>query len=489
VSPPDSPDAPSSLKANWWKLALGVALTAYFLVFNWGSLRVHLTGDDLSNTAHYQQYSRWQLVVSNFLPWRGDSRPFGAFFYLPVYHFGGLNPVPWHAVLLAILLVNVYLAYRLVVLLSGNEPAAALVALACCYHAGVANLYYNSAFVFDALCSVFFLASLAYYVRIRQRGRLLGRVESLVFLLLVLFALNSKEMAVALPVMELAYEWFYHPPAQWKPSVLFAWLWGPARLSLIAGAITLLDIYGKIAGRDAMTQSEAYHPVFSMAGVHVFQINLLQDLLCSWQWTPGWPQIVGVYAVLAFLAWRRADRPVLRFCFWFLIVVALPIEFVPPRRQACFVLLMFAAATFAAVVFVDGVTSAARFLSREFKLPAVGYPVLIGVVVGMVVLLWVREQRHWREYIGGDPMTTLGSELTDIIEQMRASNFHPRPGSSVDFLDDPYHSFIMYFMAELWVHDHSVAIHTWRQGELTPEQVAKMDYVFTIENRKLIRVR
>jgi hypothetical protein len=47
----------------------------------------------------------------------------------------------------------------------------------------------------------------------------------------------------------------------------------------------------------------------------------------------------------------------------------------------------------------------------------------------------------------------------------------------------------MYFIASLWVHDHSVNVHTWRQGVLTPEEVAKMDYVFTIANRKLIRIR
>ena len=61
-----------------------------------------------------------------------------------------------------------------------------------------------------------------------------------------------------------------------------------------------------------------------------FQVALYQDLFFSWSWTPGWGQIVGGYAILAYLAWRRpqgAPRPALRFLFCFLLVGALPIEF------------------------------------------------------------------------------------------------------------------------------------------------------------------
>jgi len=89
---------------------------------------------------------------------------------------------------------------------------------------------------------------------------------------------------------------------------------------------------------------------------------------------------------------------------------------------------------------------------------------------------------------GGDPMTTLGQESWDIIQQMRASSFHARPGSSVAFLDDPFHSLDMYSLARLWFHDRSVKIHGMSQGPLTPEDLANMDYVLTIENRKLITI-
>ncbi len=484
----DSATSQPSPAGKWRKVALAALLTAYFLWFNWGSLRVHFALDDLGNMGHYFDYPPWRLVLSNFLPWRGDYRPLGGLFYIPIYHFAGLNPVPYQAVLLAILLANVYFAYRLVRLLGAGELAAGLVALVCCYHGGLANLYYNAAFVYDAMCCCLYLAALVFYLRIRTRGRLPGVLQTAAFLAILLGALDAKEMAVSVPVMVLVYEWTYHRP-QWGAAPLAAWARGPARTAWMAAGLTLLDIYPKVAGPAAMTAAEGYRPVFTLERMHDFYIRLYQDLFFSWNWTPGWVVVVGSFGVLAYLAWRRAGRPVLRFLFWYLVVVPLPIEFLPGKREACFALLMVGGAAFAAVVFADAVDAAARFLAREFKLPPGGRRLLAGIMVAAAVLLWVRDQRHLRRDVGGVPMTSLGSETWDIIGQLRASGFHARRGSSVAFLDDPFHSFDMYFLARLWLHDRSGTVHVARQGPLTAQELARMDYVFTIENRKLFRVR
>ena len=475
--------------SHWRKFALAIFLTAYFLVFNWGSLRVHFALDDLANIGHYFEYSPLQLVLSNLLPWRGDYRPMGGLFYIPIYHFAGFNPMPYQAGLLALLLANVYWAYRFARLLGAGELASALVALACCYHGGIANLYYNAAFVYDVLCCFFYLAAFVYYLRIRNRGQLPSGAQTAAFLALFLCALNSKEMAVSLPVMLLAYEWLYHQPAKWNRASLLAWVRGPARVSLIAAALTLVDIYGKVAGSTAMIKSEGYRPVFTLERFRDFQIALFQDMFFSYAWTPGWGQIVGSLALLAYLAWRRADRPILRLLFWFLVVAPLPIEFLPGKREACFVLPMVGGAVFLAVVFMDAVESAANYLAREFKLPPPGRPLLIGAMVLVTVAIWVRDQRHLRLDVGKDPMTTLGWETWDILQQLKASSFHPRPGAAVAFLDDPFHTLDMYFMARLWFHDRGGTVHVSSQGPLTAEELAKMDYVFTIENRKLRRIK
>ena len=472
---------------GWRKFGLPAFLATYFLCFNWGSLRVHFALDDLGNIGHYYEYSPWQLVLSNFLPWRGDSRPLGGLFYIPIYHFAGLNPVPYQAVLLLFLLANVYWVYRFAKLLGAGELAAGLAALVCCYHGGVANLYYNAAFVFDVLCCFFYLAAFVYYLRIRTRGQLLGVWQTAAFLFLFLCALNSKEMAVSIPVMLLIYEWIWHRPPKWNGPALLAFARGPARVSLIAAVLDLVDIYGKVTGPQAMTLSASYHPVFTLDRIRDFQSLAMKDLFFSWAWTPGWRQILVLWAVLAFLAWWRADRPVLRFLFWFLVVVPIPIEFLIGKTQACLALLMVGGAMFASVVFADAVQSAVRFLSRGFTLSPFTRRLLIGAMVSAAVFFWVREQRHLRLDIGKAPMTSLGFETWDLIEQLRASNFHPRPGSLVAFQDDPFHSLDMYFLARLWVHDRSVRVHGPWAGPLA--EAERPDYLFTIENRRLIRLK
>jgi len=485
------PNQPAPGTQNgWWKIASALLLTAYFVCFNWGSLRVHFALDDLGNIDHYYEYSPWQAVLANFLPWRGDVRPLGALFYLGIYHFAGINPVPYQATILVLLLATVYCAYRFMRLLGAGERAAALVALVYCYHGGIANLYYNAAFVYDVMCCFFYLAAFIYYLRIRNRGRLPGIWQTVAFLGLFLCALNSKEMAVSIPPMLLLYEWIYHRPAKWNLTELLAWVRGPARVSLIAALLDAADIYGKVAGPNDMTKAAGFHPVFTLERVRAFQVATLQDLLFSWSWTPGWGQILALWAILAFLAWRRADRPILRFLFWFLVVAPLPIEFLIGKTQACLVLPMVGGAAFVAVVFVDAVDASARFLARVFKLNPWGRPLLAGVMIAAAVFLWVRDQRRLRQSIGGQPMTSLGFETWDLIEQMRASGFRPRPGSSVAFLDDPFIDRLdMYRLARLWLHDRSVNLHAACQGPLSPEELAKMDYIFTIEKRKLIRLK
>ncbi|MGA3019819.1 MAG: hypothetical protein ABSF62_22095, partial [Bryobacteraceae bacterium] len=59
------------------RIASALLLTAYFLYFNLGSLKVHFALDDVGNIDHYHNITPWQLVLAQFLPWRGDSRPMG----------------------------------------------------------------------------------------------------------------------------------------------------------------------------------------------------------------------------------------------------------------------------------------------------------------------------------------------------------------------------------------------------------------------------
>ena len=195
---------------HWRKLVSAACLLAWFIYFCWDVPTVHFAPDDMMNMAYYFRAGWGRLLAAQVTPWTGFYRPMGGLFYMGLFHWFGLNPVAYHAVILPVLLASVYLVYRVARLLGSGELESGLAALVFCYHPGLSNLYYNSGFVYDVLCLFFYLAALVYYGRIRSLGRRLSGMETAVFLGLFLCALNSKEMAVTLPVVLAAYEWFYH---------------------------------------------------------------------------------------------------------------------------------------------------------------------------------------------------------------------------------------------------------------------------------------
>lgn len=472
---------------RWRNWALAVFLPAWFLFFNWDGLRVHFALDDIGNMAHYYRDGPWWLAASQFLPWRGYYRPMGGVFYVPILHFAGLNPVPYQAALLLLLLVNVYLIHCLARQLGCGEPAAALAALAACYHAGLGNLYYNAAFIYDVLCCFFYLATLVYYLRIRNTGRLPGWRQKTVLLALFLCALNSKEMAVTLPVMLLVYELIYHRPGEWKGPAVAAWLRGPAQTALLAALLCAVDVFGKISGPEALVQAEAYHPVFNLQRVRAFQRMALSDLLFGWG--SGWGGILLLFALLGFLAWRREERRELRFLWWFLLITPLPLEFLVGKSQACLYVPMVGWAIFGGMVFADLVYAAAGILEREALLRWLGRGATVALLTAAGVFAWGRLNLE-RKNVDAEPrMAALGLESWPIIEQLRAVNPRVRPGGSVAFLNDPLQSWDMLSIAQLWFHDRSVRIHVDREGPMTAGELAAMDAVFIFRAGRLMQLK
>ena len=145
--------------------------------------------------------------------------------------------------------------------------------------------------------------------------------------------------------------------------------------------------------------------------------------------------------------------------------------------------------TFVAVVFADAVEATARFFSKGFRLGAWGRRLMVGAMAGTAVFFWVGDQIDLRRDIGKDPMTTLGWETWDLIVQLRASDFRPRPGSLLVFSEDPFTTLDMYFLGRLWVHDRSVTVRTSGQRPLEPAELAKADHIFAFRNRRLIRLK
>jgi hypothetical protein len=473
---------------NRRRLAAALFLLAYFLFFFRQGFGAAFPLDSVGNIGGYWHRGWGRLLLSLFLPWTGPYRPVGGLFYLAVFSGFGLRPAAFHVATAVILLGVIYLVYRVARFLGAGELTSWLAALIVCYHAGLSNLYYNTSFVYDVLCAFFYLAALAYYIGIRNRGRLLRGREMLVFLGLYLISLYSKEMAVSLPLVLLAYEWIYHKPGHPRNrEAIEQWMGSAAAVACLAALLNVIFICGLKFGPEPLMGAPGYRTILSLRQVRIFQTAYLGDLLFGWDW--GWRAMLFFWAVLAYFAWRRPDRLALRFCWIYMLVTPLPIMFLEGRAGACLAIPFVAWAIYAAVLFTDFAEAVTRFLLREPVIGRLGREDVLLLVVAGAVLLWARLNWNQERSYVKPVVAALGGEMEKVIWQFRTVNPHVRHGSQVAFLDDPLGSWDMLFVAELWFHDRSVHIHVPREGPLSAEDLAKMDSVFTFEDGCLMQVK
>ncbi len=488
VTPSDLPPEPAArASAKWYRLAGAVFLVAYLVWVSRSTLRIHFAIDDPMNLAYYWRLPPWQQILGPLMPWKPLYRPLAAWYLVPILRIFGMNPAAFHAGLLAILLINTFLIYRLSRLLGCGERAAWLVALVTCYHAGLANLYYSIAFVFDVLCGFFFVSALLYYASIRARGAVLKWWQVALFLGLYLAALDAKEMAVTLPAILLLYEWFYGPPIPWRPRDLARWLRGPGRSILASACLTLVYVGGRVLGKGGLIHDAGYVPKLSMARVWAFQVRTFSDMLDKWDYF-GRTGIVAIWVVMFYLAWRR-PRPVLRFACVALVVAPLPIEFLIGRAGGCLYIPLILFAMFVAVVFVDAADSAAGVLAREPAFRKLSPARLSAILVAAGALYWAYHNADLkRRYV--DPTTTdIAPQTWDAIQQLKALRPNIRPHSTVVFLNDPFGRWDMLFVAELQILDRTVDIKLNLKTPLTPEEIAKADYVFDYRGGRFVQER
>jgi hypothetical protein len=480
TSPEHDPDP------RWRKWTLAFFLLAYFTYFNWDSLKVHFAGDEMFVMSYYWHW-KWSLLAAQFQLWELHFRPMAGLFYVPIYLVFGLNPVAYHAALLPLLLFGAYQMYRFARVLGAGELASAMVALIACYHAGLNHLYFNTVFIGDTLCCLFYVSAFVYYARIRNRGRLPGNGQTAAILGLYLCALNSKETAATLPLILLVYEFIYQGAPRWRWTDIARWVRGPGRTLMFAGMLNLVYLYSRAIGPNALSHQPGYRLVFSRARVLDFQKNSLSDFLLTWN-TFDWRWVLGIWALATYLAWR-SKRPVLRFCWFYVLLTPLPIEFVEGRHGVYLYTTLAGFALFVSVVFVDLVSAASAFLSNEPGFRRLGRHTLSAILVIASVFLWARENRRVKDSQLRTEMENLSPQLWDTIQQLKRMNPRIRPGSQVVFLDDPFHNFDMAFIAELSFKDRSVTVRLNQATPLSPQEIAAADYVFTFEAGKLIQVR
>jgi hypothetical protein len=329
-----------------------IILIAYFLHFALPALGGGFAEDEIINiwTHWFSGVSR--SVWANICFWRGIGRPAGAIYYLPLYHFLGLNPQPYRIAQISILAASIPIGYHLARLLSSSRSIAFLAVLAFCYHAALANLLLGP-FCYDVLCGFFYFGALTYYIHIREKGLRLRLIQWVGFLALYVCALNAKEMAVTLPVVVFVYELLKYPRGVERPK-LSRWILHYASPALVAGVITAIYCYNKMYGSGLVsnfstelteyrmnqarpdswiiaTLLEPYTPRYSWHRFIESNTRFVSELFyLSPKHMLSGEMLLAIWALFFVYACLRRDHALQLMTFW-VVITPLPLAFLTPR--------------------------------------------------------------------------------------------------------------------------------------------------------------
>lgn len=468
------------------QIAVAGIVLAYFIRFVGPGLHGIFNNDDPGNIYYYWKRGPNELARNLVLFFTTYSRPMGGVYFSALYHFFGLDPLPYHVVTTILLFVNTCLAFRFGALLSGSRLIGALTALLVTYHHQMAHLVYLPAYVFDVICFTFYFLALDYYLAIRSRGAALTKTQVVVFLLLYIGALDAKEMAVTLPVIVLLYEFIWRWPGRSSFGDMVGWVRRHALPSLLAGVVTLVYILGKTFGADTLVRMEAYRPVFTWSRYCESTSRFVNTILHQ-PWDTGFFQpsrALLLAAILLYIAWRSKKKHLL-WMWLFLWITPLPITFLPGRGGALLYIPLAGWAVFGATLFVS--LCEAMGTSRVLRIipPRVTHGVLVLTGIG---LLWAcnadqsRDDRLW--------LTGGGAGLTwSMIQEVRTVQPTVKPGARIYVVNDPWGSWDAKMIMELVYHDRTVNVELGSHSKLTPGEIDRMDYIFTFENGRLLRLK
>jgi len=235
--------------------------------------------------------------------------------------------------------------------------------------------------------------------------------------------------------------------------------------------------------------------------------------------------LLASWAVVFIYAFLRRDRTLQLMAFW-IVIVPLPIAFIfPIRGGASLYLLLFGWAVIFAKVAFDLITLISRFLILVGQAVGVGAPsgaIMQGTTAGrarsaaigtdagaapskmssrifrVVATLLVASAlaifTQWENQRFGTVRALLngGQKVSHVIEALKSLNLQPAPGSTVllrakeNPFENKWHAL---FIASLVWNDRSLQI--WLEGvnQITPQQMAKVDYIVSLNElqAKVIR--
>jgi hypothetical protein len=193
-------------------LLLFAAFAALFLTVNRDAYRGYFQDDEIDNLSWTPYLSPLDFLKGTATPrfQPNNFRPVGHYYFHAVEEIAGLNFPVYVAVLQAIHLLNVWLVWLVARRLGAPPFVAAVACLFFGLHMALFDDFWKPMYIFDVLCAAFCLLSVWCYASERW----------LLSFAAFWLAYKSKELAVMLPVVLLAYEvWF--GKRRWKPLAPF----------------------------------------------------------------------------------------------------------------------------------------------------------------------------------------------------------------------------------------------------------------------------
>jgi hypothetical protein len=395
-------------------------------------------------------------------------RPFGALFYASFFDWFGFDGVPFRVFCYTVLCCNVLLTYLFVQRATNSREIGTLTAFLHCYQANYFPLYYGSGCCYDVFAFFFYYSAFLLYLR---------GTNYWIVAVLYACAVNSKEAAVSLPPMLLAFELMRNPPRS------ISWIWKRARGVIVTGSVGLVYLWARFTSPNNLLGHPAYTPVFSVNRYLESTANYLNELSSQeHMWTPAGAAVLLLSMAAIALLTRRRD---LWFAWLLIVIGSAPIAFVLPRGVAAYYIPLVGYAMFAATALVR--TRQVLFRQRSEVLALASQAVLFTVLFTVVWRWQIHHQRRFPDY---------WKELAAIESTAAQFRSHPewfQRGGRVLIVNDPFpeYEWASTFIAILIAKDSSVNIHSMVKLDPKPtkEQMAQYTTVLAFENGRFVQVR
>lgn len=404
-----------------------IALSLVVVYFIWqtrDAFGVYFMPDDLMNLYQYVETKWPALLRANVFFWSSSYRPLGGLLYKGIHAIWGFRPLPFHLVLHAVLIANIVMTYALASVLTSSRLAGVGAAFLIAWHARFLDLYYSFGTIYDSLSFLCIVIVLFLYIRAREADRQPTTGECIGMLIAFVCALNTKEVAVTVPVFLGLYELIVKPSIrEWK-------------ITAAGGLMSAIYFAGKYLGRQ---QS-------------VFANNPAYDMTFTWaRWSENFLRYLRQWTMNQTLELTS-------------IVIAAGLLLLAARNRRAIWALLLMLVGFLPVIFIPGRSAFVTYLPAfglVLLLATLPKPLILAVAVIAAYVNWT-DPLHAKAF-----MLQAAATNRSTAEQLHALQPVLRQNARLYFLNDPYEPpyYDLFFDIRLSYDNFTIAVDRKKAGQ------------------------